>query len=94
MFFENEFTGSLTFLRLLFGVLMGLAPIAVTIIVKRLLYRRRLAEDKASAASESRGIPGSNSALENFAIALANEINKSATFRRHSQLPGLTSSRS
>jgi len=94
MFFENEFTGSLTFLRLLFAVLMGLAPIAVTIIVKRLLYRRRLAEDKASAASESRGIPGSNSGLEDFAIALANEINNLRHSGGHSQLPGLTSSRS
>ena len=75
MFFENEFTGNLTFLRLLFAVLIGLAPIAVTIIVKRVLYRRRLAEDKASAASESRGIPGSNSGLEDFAIALARQIN-------------------
>ena len=86
MFFENEFTGSLTFLRLLFAVLMGLAPIAVTIIVKRVLYRRRLAEDEVSGAS--------NSALEDFAIALANEINNLRHSGGHSQLPGLTSSRS
>ena len=78
MFFENEFTGSLTFLRLLFVLLMGLSPVAVTIIVKRALYRRRLAEDEMS-ASEGRAA-STGSPLEDFAIILANEIRKLQRF--------------
>lgn len=48
MFLENELTGTLPFLRLLVAMIVGLAPIAVTIAIKMLLYRRRAAEDEAS----------------------------------------------
>ncbi|MEO6847201.1 MAG: hypothetical protein ABI443_06800 [Chthoniobacterales bacterium] len=48
MFFENELTGTFTFLHLLLTILIGLAPIAVTLAIKMVLYRRRHAEDEAS----------------------------------------------
>ena len=52
MFFENELTRTLTLIELMLALLAGLAPIAVTIWVKLVLYRRRVAEDeKASLAS-------------------------------------------
>ena len=46
MFFENELTRTLTLIEFLLAVLVGLAPIAVTIWVKLVLYRRRVAEDE------------------------------------------------
>ncbi|MGB8463953.1 MAG: hypothetical protein WCE49_03335 [Terrimicrobiaceae bacterium] len=46
MYFENELTGTLTLIEFLLAVLVGLAPIAVTIWVKLLLYRRRVVEDE------------------------------------------------
>jgi hypothetical protein len=78
MFFENEFTGSLTFLRLLFVMLIGLGPVAVTIVVKQALYRRRVAEDE-MASSEGHAA-SAGSPLEDFAVTLANEINKLRRF--------------
>ena len=77
MFFENEFTGSLTFLRLLFVMLMGLGPVAVTIVVKRALYGVALQKTKCP-QSEAMGFHGSP--LEDFAVMLANEINKLRRF--------------
>jgi len=46
MFFENEFTGTFTFLQLLLALLIGIAPIALAIPIKITFHRRRLAEDK------------------------------------------------
>ena len=46
MFIENEITGNFTFLRLVLAIVIGIAPIVVTIAIKLMLYRRRLAEDK------------------------------------------------
>lgn len=74
MFFENELVGSVSFLRFLFALLIGLAPVAVVLAVKLVLYRRRLAEDGASAPREWRKTLASEGTLEDFAIALANEI--------------------
>jgi hypothetical protein len=52
MFFENELPRTLTLIEFMLALLAGLAPIAVTIWVKLVLYRRRVAEDeKASLAS-------------------------------------------
>ena len=44
MFFENEVTRTLTMIEFLLVVIMGLAPIALTIWMKLVLYRRRLVE--------------------------------------------------
>lgn len=64
MSFENEFTGILTLLQLLVLVLFGVAPIAVTIAIKLVLYRRRLAEDEAL-RDEVRKVPrGENTERE------------------------------
>ena len=57
MFFENELTGTLTFLHILVAILFGIAPVALTIAIKVALYRRRLAEDAARS-------PGTTSASE------------------------------
>ena len=46
MFFENELTRTLTLIEFMLALLAGLAPIAVTIWVKLVLYRRRVAEDE------------------------------------------------
>jgi hypothetical protein len=48
MFLDNELTGTFTFLHVLLALLIGLAPIALTIAIKIGLYRRRIAEDEAS----------------------------------------------
>ena len=44
MFFENEVTRTLTMIEFLLLVIMGLAPVALTIWMKLVLYRRRVAE--------------------------------------------------
>jgi hypothetical protein len=44
MFFENEVTRTLTMIEFLLVVIMGLAPVALTIWMKLVLYRRRVAE--------------------------------------------------
>jgi hypothetical protein len=46
MFFENELTRTLTLIEFLLVLLVGLAPVAVTVWMKLVLYRRRVAEDK------------------------------------------------
>jgi hypothetical protein len=47
MFIPNEISGTLTFLHLLLAFLLGVAPVALTIAIKVVLYRRRLADDDA-----------------------------------------------
>jgi hypothetical protein len=79
MFFENELIGSASFLRVLFALLIGLAPVAVTLAIKVVLDRRRLAEDKTPAPREWRKTLPSEGALEELAIFLANGIEN---FRR------------
>lgn len=74
MFFENELIGSVPFLRFLFALLIGLAPVVVTLAVKLVLYRRRLAEDETSAPREWRKTLPSEGTLEDLAIFLANGI--------------------
>jgi hypothetical protein len=44
MFFENEVTRTLTVIEFLLVVIIGLAPVALTIWMKLVLYRRRVAE--------------------------------------------------
>jgi hypothetical protein len=44
MFFENEVTRTLTMIEFLLVVIIGLAPVALTIWMKLVLYRRRVAE--------------------------------------------------
>jgi len=44
MFFENEVTRTLTMIEFLLVVIMGVAPVALTIWMKLVLYRRRVAE--------------------------------------------------
>jgi hypothetical protein len=44
MFFENEVTRTLTMIEFLLVVIMGLAPVALTIWMKLVLYRRRVVE--------------------------------------------------
>jgi len=53
MFFENELTRTLTLIQSLLAVLVGLAPIVVTIWVKFVLYRRRVAEDEQASPSRA-----------------------------------------
>lgn len=74
MFFENELIGTVSFPRSLFAVLIGFAPVAVTLAVKQLLYRRHLAEDEALPPRQSRKTRPSERSLEDFAIFLASGI--------------------
>ena len=46
MFFENELTRTLTLIEFMLVVLIGLAPVALTIWMKLVLDRRRVAEDE------------------------------------------------
>ena len=46
MFFENEPTRTLTLIEFMLVVLIGLAPVALTIWMKLVLDRRRVAEDE------------------------------------------------
>lgn len=73
MFFENELTGSLPFVRLLLVLLLGFSPVVVTILIKRALYGRLIAEGPAP-ASEKRKTLAIEGTLEEFALALANGI--------------------
>ena len=50
MFLEIEATRALTSLEFLLAVLVGVAPIGVTLWVKLVLYRRRMAEEKEEAS--------------------------------------------
>jgi len=79
MFLEGEFAGSLTFLLILLAFFMGTSPVGVTLFIKLMLYRRRLAEDEASAFRKGRRTLMIEGTLEDFAVALAKEIEK---FRR------------
>ncbi|HWM24286.1 MAG TPA: hypothetical protein VNP98_05645 [Chthoniobacterales bacterium] len=79
MFFENEFSGGLTFLLLVLALVIGTSPVGATFAIKLVLFRRRLAEEVALAPRGWRIALASESTLKDFAIALANEIEK---FRR------------
>jgi len=74
MFFENEFTGSLSFLRVLLVLLMSFALVIVTLAIKLVLYRRRLAEAGVLPAWELGQPLVRRGTLEEFAIALAKGI--------------------
>jgi len=74
MFFENALIESVSFLRLLFALLLGLAPVAVTLALKRVLYRRRLADDEALGSRAWRNTLPSEHTLEDLALFLANGI--------------------
>jgi len=74
MFFENEFTGSLPFIRLLLALLLGFSPVAVTIFIKLMLYGRLIAEDATALMQEKQKPLVIGGTLEEFAIALANGI--------------------
>lgn len=79
MFFESEFTGSLTFLLLVLALFIGTSPVGLAFAIKLVLYRRRLAEDVALAPRARHKTLLIDGTLEDFAIALAHEIDK---FRR------------
>ena len=53
MFFENELTRTLTLIEFMLVLFAALAPIAVTIWVKLVLYRRRVAEDERASAERA-----------------------------------------
>jgi hypothetical protein len=74
MFFENAFTGTLPFLRLLLALLLGLSPVAVTILIKLLLYGRLIAEEPAAPAQRVHETLAIEGTLEEFAVALAKAI--------------------
>lgn len=74
MFFANELTGSLPFVRLFLALLLGLSPVAVTILIKLTLYGRRIAEVAAAPAQKKHKTLAIEGTLEEFAIALANGI--------------------
>ena len=74
MFFENEFTGSLSFLRVLLVLLMSFALVIVTLAIKLVLYRRRLAEAGVLPAWELGQPLVRRGTLEEFAMALAKGI--------------------
>jgi hypothetical protein len=74
MFFENEFTGSLSFLRLLLVSLMSLALVVVTLAIKLVLFRRRLAEAGVLPGWELGQSLVKRCTLEDFAVALARGI--------------------
>ena len=63
MFLENEPTRTLTLIEFLLVMLVGLAPVALTIWMKQVLYSRRVAEDEkgspAHAVHRSRDAAGS-----------------------------------
>ncbi|HYJ04047.1 MAG TPA: hypothetical protein VEX43_02870 [Chthoniobacterales bacterium] len=71
MFFENELTGSLALVRLLLVLLLGLSPVAVTVLIKVMLYGRLIAEESALPAQEERKTLAIEGTLEEFAVALA-----------------------
>jgi len=82
MFFENEFTAGLTFLLLVLALVIGTSPLGATFAIKLVLFRRRLAEEGALAPREWRIALASESTLNDFAVALANEIEKFRRLRR------------
>jgi hypothetical protein len=82
MFFENEFTGSLSFLRVLLVALMAFALVIVTLAIKLVLFRRRLAESGMLSAWELRQSLVIDSTLEEFALALAKGIEEFQRPRR------------
>lgn len=82
MFFENEFAGSLSFLRVLLVALMGFALVIVTLAIKVVLYRRSLAEEGLLPAWELRQPLVRRGTLEEFAIALAKGIEEFQRPRR------------
>jgi hypothetical protein len=53
MFFENELIRTPTLIEFLFALLVGVAPIAVTIWVKLVLYRHRVAEDERDSSARA-----------------------------------------
>ena len=71
MFFENELTGSLSFLRVLLALYTGFAVVLGTIAIKLVLYRRRLAESGMLSVRELRQPLVRRGTLEEFAVALA-----------------------
>jgi hypothetical protein len=74
MFFENELTGSVSFLRILLVSFMSLALVIITLAIKLVLYRRRLAEKGVLPDWELRQPLVRRGTLEEFAIALAKGI--------------------
>lgn len=88
MFFENEFTGSLTFLLLVLALVIGTSPVGATFAIKLVLFRRRLAEGEALAHRERRIALASENTLTDFAYALTNEIEKFRQPRRSLTVSG------
>jgi hypothetical protein len=82
MFFETELTGSVSFLRVLLVLYMSFALALVTLAIKLVLYRRRLAEAGLLPAWELRQPLMRRGTLEEFAIALAKGIEHFQSPRR------------
>jgi hypothetical protein len=73
MFFENEVTRTLTLIEFLLVMLIGLAPVAITIWMKPVFSRRRVAEDErdslARADHEVRDAAGSADVFSDDTVA-------------------------
>lgn len=97
MFFENELTRTLTLIELMLVVLIGLAPVALTIWMKLVLDRRRVAEDERDSparadyqcrdATESAGVFSEDTVPQFFHVRESRIVRKlPATFDRNKPL--------
>jgi hypothetical protein len=86
MFFENEPTRTLTLIEFLLVLLIGLAPVALTIWMKQVLYRRRVAEDErdspARADYQSHGAAGSAGVYSDDTVTPFFQVRESRIVRR------------
>jgi hypothetical protein len=97
MFFETEPTRTLTLIEFLLVMLIGLAPVASSIWMKRLLCRRRVAEDQRDSLertnyqsrdrASSAGLPSDDTVPPFFQVGEPPMIRKlPATFDRNKPL--------
>ena len=97
MFFENELTRTLTLIEFMLVVLIGLAPVALTIWMKLVLDRRRVAEDERDSparadyqsrdAAESAGVFSDDTVPQFFQVRESRIVRKlPATFDRNKPL--------
>ena len=86
MFFENELTRTLTLIEFLLVMLVGLAPVAITIWMKLVLSRRRVAEDErdspARADHQSGDAAGSAGVFSDDTVAPFFQIRESRIVRK------------
>jgi hypothetical protein len=80
MFFENELTRTLTLIEFLLVMLIGLAPVAITIWMKLVLYRRRVAEDERASLARADHQP--RDAAENDTVPQFFQVRESRIVRK------------